>query len=1448
MKNPIYTTWQSAICSLQMAAMFKTLINLSSLKKYKSHSVRAVSLAEDTLSVRLAKVILILVLVANCQLPTANLMAQCTSLECNQNVTLALKNDCKGSINSYFLLANPLACGGPSTMEYYDQDGNFLGDTLNESHLGMTVDAYIHHTWTGLSCVGTVNVVDGRPPEIDCENYNLKCTEDYSVATLGMPIATDNCSSVASLSHEDEIIDLGCGMQGFQGYFDPSNWVVTAANGDGGVDVTGAPNAVLVEGANSSPFRTSPRYITRIKTVIPSEGYISFDWSSFGGSNFTGDAFFVTINGVCIQLSFNDVQNGSWQSWLLQPGDVLSFEQASDGNNDMVTTEISNFRFITTAQKIIHRTWTATDDWGNKGTCLQVITLERATLAEVNMPANFDDIQQPSLTCGAGYDPSITGYPFLDDDGDLNTTFDQYAIQNGDCTFSMTYEDQSIITCEGSELILREWRILDDCTSQIFEEIQIIKIFDQEPPTLTCPPNMTVGTTTPECGVTIQIPSINAFDDCASTVNLTPNWSFGNGFGPFDDVPPGTYPINVEAADPCGNSTSCTMLVTVEDQHPPTVICDGFTVASLTPDGTALIFATSIDDGSYDLCCLDNFEIKRKNEDDSAYGEFLHVDCSDAGTSFMVHMRANDCAGNAAYCEVELMVEDEQAPALLAPADVTVDCNVDLSDLSIYGDINAVDNCGLTIEEFTEEITNGCGQGAVVRTWVATDNFGNTNTVTQNINIYPQSPWNANNDLIVWPVDYTTNDCNAQIAPDQLTAPFNVPTYNSVSSCQSVSASYDDELFWVSEPSCYFIYRTWTVIDFCQWSSNSTDDIGKWEYVQVITVNDDTAPLFVNAPVHLEVPMTSISNCTATVSLPTPTMFDCSDHIALSAQGDLGFGFNFSNVSAGIYNMTYTASDGCGNTSSHNFTVEVLDNNAPTALCVNGMTVDLNSSGDYTVSANSLNLASFDNCSDASTLQYSFSLDTNDKIRTYTCNNLGQNNLELYVTDANGNQSSCSTWIKIEDSFGHCLQNPDVISGFIRTTWDEGIAQVNVHPDGMNMTSSFTSNSGDFEFSGDLQGYSMTIRPEKNINILNGVTTFDLAKMNDHILGKEYLDSPYKMIAADANNSGTITVGDLVVVQKVILHLETTFPNTPSWRFVPADFIFPNPNNPWETPFPESIELTNILGDMSNVDFIGIKIGDVTENAIPSNLTGNDTDDRSADKVIFAAENRRYEANEIIEITFSNDNFNQLLAWQMTIEFDQEKLEFLRAREADFWKGFDLTKINSPKFGEAKINEGALTALWLNHNHSELPKQADLFTLTFKTKSSLLLSEVLNISSRFTPAIAYNKDESNADIEFEFIDNELINDEKPVLSLEQNYPNPFSDKTQISFTLPESNTAILSFYNVSGKVLFEITQHFEKGKNSVEIAQSDLPTSTGVVFYRLNVDGEILTKRMVLTR
>ncbi|NJL75595.1 MAG: T9SS type A sorting domain-containing protein [Saprospiraceae bacterium] len=78
-----------------------------------------------------------------------------------------------------------------------------------------------------------------------------------------------------------------------------------------------------------------------------------------------------------------------------------------------------------------------------------------------------------------------------------------------------------------------------------------------------------------------------------------------------------------------------------------------------------------------------------------------------------------------------------------------------------------------------------------------------------------------------------------------------------------------------------------------------------------------------------------------------------------------------------------------------------------------------------------------------------------------------------------------------------------------------------------------------------------------------------------------------------------------------------------------------------------------------------------------------------------------------------------------------------------------------------------------------------------------------------------------------------------------NSPNPFTSSTTIQFTLPESMIASISVMDRDGKILFHKTEIFNQGMNEVVFDRaSQLPS--GLYFYRLQTEEEILTKSMVL--
>ena len=174
-------------------------------------------------------------------------------------------------------------------------------------------------------------------------------------------------------------------------------------------------------------------------------------------------------------------------------------------------------------------------------------------------------------------------------------------------------------------------------------------------------------------------------------------------------------------------------------------------------------------------------------------------------------------------------------------------------------------------------------------------------------------------------------------------------------------------------------------------------------------------------------------------------------------------------------------------------------------------------------------------------------------------------------------------------------------NGMVRTTDSMAIAQVQltaVNAAGDTLTAT-TGAEGTFSFpvAGILD--SLWVTPFRNDNAGNGISTFDIILLRRHILNISQLDSPYKLLAADVNNSGSITTLDMIIIQRIILGTESAFTAVPSWRFVPQDYVFPDPANPFGAFPPASGYLFTFPSPAAEIRFIGIKSGDLNGSANP---------------------------------------------------------------------------------------------------------------------------------------------------------------------------------------------------------------------------------------------------------
>lgn len=224
----------------------------------------------------------------------------------------------------------------------------------------------------------------------------------------------------------------------------------------------------------------------------------------------------------------------------------------------------------------------------------------------------------------------------------------------------------------------------------------------------------------------------------------------------------------------------------------------------------------------------------------------------------------------------------------------------------------------------------------------------------------------------------------------------------------------------------------------------------------------------------------------------------------------------------------------------------------------------------------------------------------------FTFATLGTNVYEIWARDSFGNTSMCTTSVVLDDP-GNCSAHHSVT---VVTPENVFLPKTRIVLESRNCQQdtirkeALTDELGTYWGTGELAraGNQTDITPSRKINVTNGLTTYDLVLIQKHILGIQPLGSPYKLIAADANYDGAVTTADVVLLRKLLLGIIQELPSQQSWRFVPSQYVFPNPANPFAPPIPEKHAISETTFPVPNhVWFIGVKIGDVNASASPEN-------------------------------------------------------------------------------------------------------------------------------------------------------------------------------------------------------------------------------------------------------
>lgn len=548
----------------------------------------------------------------------------------------------------------------------------------------------------------------------------------------------------------------------------------------------------------------------------------------------------------------------------------------------------------------------------------------------------------------------------------------------------------------------------------------------------------------------------------------------------------------------------------------------------------------------------------------------------------------------------------------------------------------------------------------------------------------------------------------------------------------------------------------------------------------------------------------------------------------------------------GIHKIRWFVEDGCGNLEVCENLFEIKDCKRPTPYCLTGViTVPMPSTGCVTIWAKDLDRGSYDNCTPQKDLKFYFNGDTSAHSRTICCDDFvaaGAANelildVEMWVEDAEGNSDYCKTTVIVQDNQNICPGGSSFkIVGELKTEKTEEAKGVDVELFKTGSTSMLTQRPGSPYLFGDksivLPNTSYTIKPLRNDDAGNGVSTADIVAIQKHILGTSLITSPYKLIAADVNNSAGVTAADISEIRKVVLGINTEFSKVQSWTFVPKSYVFADPSKPWSAPRTADVTFGG-TSEEKRADFVVIKNGDVTGNATAG---ANKVTVRTAGALNLEINDSKVVAGESYKVDFKASDFTGINGYQFTMKFDANALVF---------EGLTAGVLNTTdaNFSTAKAGLGIITTSWNSNKGESFNNDQVLFSVTFKATRNGNLGSLIAINSDVTTAEAYSDTDVKAVKLNARTDKGSV--ETGVFDLYQNEPNPFSKSTVVSFSLPEAGAVKLTVYDVTGKVARVYEINGSKGLNTKTINKAELNAS-GVMYYQLDAKDHTATKRMVI--
>lgn len=801
------------------------------------------------------------------------------------------------------------------------------------------------------ACLSTVTIIDNIAPILTCPGDVLVSNDPglctASAVAIGMAIATDNCAaSVIITNNAPAVYPYGTTVVTWTGVDGSGNSATCNQNvtvEDVENPLISCPSDVTVDTDLGSCDATGVALGTPMTSDNCTVDVVSNDAPAtfpLGGTNVTWTVTDVQGNSAtCTQLVTvedneaptivcpSDVTVSTNPGICAAAGIALGTPTTDDNCTVASLTNNAPGIFLLGTTTV---TWTVTDAAGNTAQCTQTVTVQDTENPLIACPIDVTVNNTPGI-CGA------TGVSL------------GVAITNDNCTVDVVSNDAPATFPLGDTDVT--WTVTD-LSGNSAQCTQVVTVVDNEVPTITCPSDVTVNADAASCSATgVALGTPATADNCSVS-------------GTTNDAPVafllGNTTVTWTVTDGSGNTATCTQVVTVEDNEAPVVTCPSdFTVSANggSCDATPVALGSPITTDNCTVASVSN----------NAPVVFPLGNTTVTWTVI-------DAAGNSSTCTQVVTVVDTEAPAIACPGDVIVSADAGSCDATgvALGSSVTSDNC--TVDVVNNDAPAAFPLGTTTVTWTVTDLAGNSSTCTQVVTVEDnEAP------AITCPVDVTVS-ADAGVCDATGVA---LGTEITSDNCSVASVSNDALVTFPLGTTTV----TWTVIDG---SGNTTT------CTQLVNVVDTEAPA-ISCPSDMFI-SADLGVCGSTVV--TLGAESTSDNCSVASVTNDGTGF----YPVGTTTVTWTVTDGSGNTSTCTQDVTVTDDEAPVVTCDVAMTVNTDPGSCDATGVVLASPASTDNCL--------VDVVYNDAPAVFT---QGTTTVTWTVVDPTGNTTQCTQDVTVID-------------------------------------------------------------------------------------------------------------------------------------------------------------------------------------------------------------------------------------------------------------------------------------------------------------------------------------------------------------------------------------------------------------------------------------------------